>query len=278
MAWKENRMTRNLGQELAGLWFYGGGFRNRVAFDIGLQSMGACVSYIPGELGVNEPLEDIGQYLSNWFTFLVIRAKKHEDLEYLAKTSSIPIINARTNYSHPCEIMGDLQFIRQYRGALEGLKLVFVGEVTNICMSWLEAAVRFPISVTQVAPKGFEAEKELVSRLNAIAVGSITTTNDLEEEIRHADVVYTDCWPKTDDLFEQERIEKLFLPYQITEQHLAGLHKKAVFLPCPPVTRGQEVSADAMESEFCKNFDAKEYLLHAQNAIAEMIVRMNKNN
>ncbi len=275
-AWQENRMPANLMNEQVGLWFYGNGFRNRVAFDIGLQAMGAKVSYIPGELGNHEPLEDIGQYLSNWFTLLVIRAKRQEDLLYLAKTSTIPVINARTNLSHPCEIMGDLQFLRQYRGSLKELKLVFVGEVTNICMSWFEAAVKFPISVVQVAPEGYEADQALLEKLNQNAVGSISTSNALDEVIHQADVIYTDCWPSTDNAEDKEHIRKEFLPYQITKNHLKSLSKQGVFLPCPPVTRGQEVSYDAMESERCKNFQAKNYLLHSQNAIAEMIVHFNK--
>jgi ornithine carbamoyltransferase len=150
-AWRKHEMPKSLLNKQVGLWFYGNGFRNRLAFEIGAGAMGAAVSYIPGELGMNEPLEDIGRYLENWYDLLVIRAWSHEDLAYVAENISIPVINARTNFSHPCEIIGDLQFIRKYRGSLDGLKVVFVGEVTNLCMSWFEAAARFPITVTQTA-------------------------------------------------------------------------------------------------------------------------------
>lgn len=163
-AWREHKMPDSLKNKTVGLWFYGNGFRNRIAFEIGLKSMGASVSYIPGDLGIHEPLEDIGQYLSNWFSLLVIRAKNHKDLLYLSEHSSIPVINARTDFSHPCEIMGDLQYIRTYRGSLDELKVVFVGEVTNLCMSWFEAAVKFPIQVTQVAPIGYEADQDLLQK------------------------------------------------------------------------------------------------------------------
>ncbi|HWQ41964.1 MAG TPA: hypothetical protein VN456_08000, partial [Desulfosporosinus sp.] len=100
-AWRENRMPKSLINKQIGLWFYGNGFRNRLAFEIGAQAMGASVSYIPGELGMNEPLEDIGHYLENWYSSLVIRTKKHEDLICLSENTAISIINARTNYSHP---------------------------------------------------------------------------------------------------------------------------------------------------------------------------------
>jgi ornithine carbamoyltransferase len=275
-AWRDNKMPDSLRNKQVGIWFYGNGFRNRVAFEIGLKSMGASVAYIPGELGVHEPLEDIIQYLCNWFSLLVVRAKNHQDLLYLCNHSCIPVINARTTFSHPCEIMGDLQFIRHYRGSLDGLNVVFVGEVTNICMSWFEAAVRFPIQVTQVAPAGYEAGKDLLKNLGSNTAGKISVSNDLDKSIAAADLIYTDCWPSSDAPKEKERIKNLFLPYQITGKHLSELHSRAMFLPCPPVTRGQEVSADAMNSDKCMNFMAKDFLLHSQNAIAEMLISDNR--
>ena len=85
------------------------------------------------------------------------------------------------------------------------------------------------------------------------------------------DLIYTDCWPKSDNVDNKNKIKELFLPYQIKNEHLLKLNKKAIFLPCPPVTRGEEVSIDAMNSELCLNFAAKEFLLHSQNAIMEIV-------
>ncbi|HEX3047951.1 MAG TPA: ornithine carbamoyltransferase [Bacillota bacterium] len=201
----------------------------------------------------------------------MVRAKKHQDVVYLSDNIRIPVINARTDVSHPCEIMGDLQFIRAYRGSLTDLNVLFVGEVTNVGMSWFEAAVKFPIRVTQIAPPGYEARMELVQKLNSKAVGQISTSNDLDSFLESADLIYTDCWPWADNIEIQEKIKAQFLPYQITGKHLARVKERSIFLPCPPVTRGQEVSHDAMDSKLCLNYQAKEYLLHSQNAILEMI-------
>lgn len=271
IAWKEKSMPQSLANKQIGLWFYGQGFRNRVAFEVGAKSMGASISYIPGELGIHEPLEDIGHYLENWYSMLIIRAKKHSDLLYLSENTTIPVINARTDYSHPCEIMGDLQFIRKYRGAIDDLNVVFVGEVTNLCMSWFEAAVRFPIRVTQVAPVNYLANDEIVDRLNEKAAGKIDTNIELMPVLKGADLIYTDCWPCTNDIETKEIIRKQFLPYQITNECLSKLKVNSMFLPCPPVTRGEEVSSEAMESALCLNYRAKEYLLHSQNSIMEFI-------
>ncbi len=271
-AWRKHEMPKSLLNKQVGLWFYGNGFRNRLAFEIGAGAMGAAVSYIPGELGVNEPLEDIGRYLENWYDMLVIRAKSHEELVYVAENISIPVINARTNYSHPCEIMGDLQFIRKYRGSLDGLKVVFVGEVTNLCMSWFEAAARFPITVTQVAPADYLADSALIERICANGPRTIETCLELETDIEKADLIYTDCWPKSQDAEAAKKIAEQFLPYQINGKLLSKLGRNSMFLPCPPVTRGQEVSDDAMKSELCLNYRDKDYLLHSQNAIMEAVL------
>ncbi len=270
--WEHHQMPQSLANQQVGLWFYGQGFRNRLAFEIGAKSMGAQVSYIPGELGLHEPLEDIGAYLENWYSLLIVRAAHHADLTYLADHTSIPVINARTEISHPCEIMGDLQFIRRHRGTLDGLNVAFVGEVSNLCMSWLEAAVRLPITVTQVAPEDYLAAPALLNGLNAEAQGHISTSPDLAASLKNVDLIYTDCWPKTRDAAAKDHIREQFLPYQITATHLAGLKEASIFLPCPPVTRGEEVSTEAMQSPLCRNHDAKNFLLHVQNAIMEMLV------
>ena len=270
--WQNDKMPQSLKNKKIGLWFFGQGFRNRIAFEIGAKSMGGITTYIPGELGIHEPLEDIGHYLKNWFDFLIIRAKSHEDLIYLKKNVEIPIINARTNFTHPCEIMGDLQFIRKYRGTLENLNMVFVGEVTNLCMSWFEAAVKFPINIIQIAPLDYQADETLIDRLNKHAKGKISVSDNMNLISKNIELLYTDCWPKVDEAGMKKKIKDLFLPFQIKNEHLLKINKKGIFLPCPPVTRGEEVSMEVMKSELCLNYKAKEFLLHSQNAIMEIVL------
>ncbi len=112
--------------------------------------------------------------------------------------------------------------------------------------------------------------------MNRSGLGSINTSTELEPLLCKADLIYTDCWPRSDDNQRTEQIKKQFLIYQITEKHLSMLHRKAMFLPCPPVTRGEEVSPGVMRSELCLSHKAKEYLLHCQNAIMEKIMSEQK--
>jgi ornithine carbamoyltransferase len=265
-AWQTNSMPRSLSNRQIGMSFYGNGFRNRVAFEMGARAMGAEVTYIPGELGIQEPIEDITHYLNNWFSMLVIRCKRHEDIERIALDASMPVINARTNINHPCEIIGDLQYIYGKRGSIGPLRVVFVGEVTNLCMSWFEAAKVLPIEVTQIAPVEYSASPEFVDKWNVGSVGRIMTSSTMSDVHSDIDVLYTDCWPKDR---EKSRIRELFIPYQITGDVVRKICPNGFFMPCPPVTRGEEITEDSLASHLFCDYQAKNCLLHAQNAIME---------
>lgn len=269
--WRNGEMPKTLAGKRIALWFHGNGFRNRLAFELGAKAMGATVAYVPGELGEQEPIEDVVGYLENWFSMLVVRAKRHKDLLEVATRSNIPVINARTDKGHPCEILGDLMYMRERRQSLDGLKVVFIGEPTNLCMSWLEAGAVLPINVVQVCPEGYEVAPEVLANLRDGAAGAIRVSHDLDEALVNVDVIYTDCWPQPATDQEAPAIREKFLPYQITQRHLTMLTEHGVFLPCPPVTRGQEVSEEAMMSGRCENHAAKACLLHVQNAIMEAV-------
>ena len=185
----------------------------------------------------------------------------------LAQSTRVPVVNARTSFNHPCEILGDLAYVRQQRGSLERLRVAFIGEATNIGHSWFEAAARFPIHVVQVCPKGYEVKKEFLQKIAQEANGEVAVSHDLPSAVADADVIYTDCWPARDTDEDHRRVSDLFRQYQVTERVLMASSRKVIFLPCPPVHRGEEVSEGAMNSPACRVYEAKEYLLHAQNAL-----------
>jgi ornithine carbamoyltransferase len=254
------------------LSFEDDGFRNRVAFELGVRSMGGEAIYVPGRLGQREPAGDIARYLSNWFDAVVIRTPEYKIIEEFAQAAGVPVINARTRHNHPCEILGDLAFVRKKRGELAGLKVVFVGEATNLCHSWFEAGTSLPIEVVQVCPPGYEINSAYLSTLQKRAQGNLRVSHELVEEVKRADVVYTDCWPQDDNRDGAKTVLRAFGPFQLTAGLLDEAPKECLFLPCPPVTRGQEVSVDAMTSRKCVVYEAKEFLLHAQNALLATII------
>jgi ornithine carbamoyltransferase len=259
---------RTLADRRVGFIWDGEGFRNRAAFELGVQLLAGHGVSIPGRLGEREPVEDLARYLDNWFDALVIRTPSFPTLSQFAQAATAPVINARTRHNHPCEILGDLAFVHAIRGHLQDLRVVFVGEASNLCHSWCEAAAVLPIHLTQVCPPGFGVRPAWLASLTPSPAGQVEQTHDLAA-VRCADVVYTDCWPSRAGEEEDQHIRRLFGPLQITAEVLACAPAQALFLPCPPVTRGEEVSADAMQAAKCRVYEAKQWLLHAQNALLE---------
>jgi ornithine carbamoyltransferase len=217
--------------------------------------------------GRENPVEDVTRYLDNWFNLAIVRTRDFEVLTLVANSARIPVVNALTDHNHPCEVLSDLAFIRATRGTLDGLRVVFVGAASNLAHSWFEAAIVLPISVTQVSPQGFEVDLEWWQGLNTDPRGAVELADDLQAAVQKADVIYTDCWPRGADPEEEMDIVRSFGPLQVTPDLLDRSPTDTLFLPCPPVTRGQEVSATAMVHAKCRVYEAKEWLLYAKEAL-----------
>lgn len=255
--WSERRMPQSLAGKRIALVVNDGGWRNTTAFDLGIQSMGGLCVHAPMRLDQRESVGDLAHYLDNWIDAVVGRVPELATLRALAEAAEAPIINARTQQNHPCEALGDLAFYWHRHGGIDGIKVAVVAPQANILGSWIEAARVLPLEVVQVYP-----EKWHVKRGTS---GAFRTSTDLGE-LRDADIVVTDCWPEGGHPDELNG-------YRITAALLDELDRDLEFLPCPPVTRGQEVSADAMLHGNCRVIEAKAFLLHAQNAALEWAFR-----
>ena len=233
------------------------GWRNPTALALGIAEMGGtCVTVTAGLEG-GETLEDLAAYMDNWFDLLAVRTPSIQKLRRFANALEIPILNLRTNDNHPCEVLGDLAFTLSQRGSWDELNIAVVGPAGNIARSWMEAAVVLPINITQITPLefGFSSE-ELPVRMQV--------STDLRM-IEEADLIITDCWPKGLSVDQKEKFER----FRITSDMLDRARPDVLFIPCPPVTRGEEVSVGAMRHPRCLATMAKAYLMHAQNAYLE---------
>lgn len=178
-------------------------------------------------------------------------------MKAVAAASPVPVINARTRSNHPCETLGDLAYIKSRRGSIDGLKVVGVAADANILRSWAEASIVLPIEVVQVYPERWHICDA------ALFNGRFRVSSDMGE-LSDADIVITDSWPG-------DGPSDALVSYRIGTDVLDRLREDAIFLPCPPVTRGQEVTAAAMEHPRCLSRAAKTFLLHAQNALMEWV-------
>jgi ornithine carbamoyltransferase len=256
-AWRERRMPQSLEGRRIALIVDDGGWRNTTAFDLGIQAMGGICTHVPASLGGREAVADLAGYLDNWFDMIVIRTPDLASLRELAANARAPVINARTRSNHPCETLGDLAYVGSRRGSIEGLKIVGVAPDANILRSWAEASISLPIEVVQVYPDVWHVNDPALLNPN------FRLSTDMRE-LEDAEVIFTDSWPS--GVAEGEVAD-----YRISAEVLDRCCPDAIFIPCPPVARGLEVTADAMAHPACQSTAAKAFLLHAQNALMEWI-------
>jgi len=257
-AWADRQMPQSLPGKRFALIADDGGWRNTTAFALGIQAMGGTCVQVPISFNKSETTADLAGYLDNWFDVVIVRTKELSTLRELATVARTPIVNARTRSNHPCETLGDLAYIHSQGRSIDGLKIVGVAPDANILRSWVEASISLPIKVTQVYPEAWHVKDPVL--LNA----NFATSTDMRD-LADADVILTDCWPTG---AEPSRLAN----FQITASILDKVRPDAIFLPCPPVARGKEVSDDAMTHARCQSRAAKAFLLHAQNALLEWIV------
>ncbi len=229
--WSKGTMPQLLKGKRIGLIVDDTGWRNTAAFDLGIQAMGGVCVTVPISFNGREEIADLAGYLDNWFDLVIIRTKELSTLRVLAGEMRASVINARTKSNHPCETLGDLAHIKSLRGRVDGLKIVGVAPDANILRSWVEASISLPIQVTQVYPEQWHVTDAALINPNFRASSDMA-------ELLDADVVITDSWPAGSDHIPIE--------YRISASLLDRMQPEVIFLPCPPVARGQEVTADAM--------------------------------
>jgi ornithine carbamoyltransferase len=234
-------------------------WRNPTALAIGVAAMGGTCVSVSARLEGAELVDDLAGYMDNWFDLMAVRTPRLSKLKSFADALKVPAMNLRTHDNHPCEVLGDLAYVKSVRGSVKGLQVAMVGPAGNIASSWFEAADVLGINVVQVTPQGFEASEQ--------ARGSCDVTDDIRL-IEGADIIVTDCWPSDLDAVGMDAFEKC----RIDVADLDRCKQGTLFVPCPPVTRGKEVSAAAMQHPSCVAVPAKAFLLHAQNAYVESAV------
>jgi ornithine carbamoyltransferase len=253
--------------------------RTRVTFDVGIQQLGGFSLYLsPAEinLGKRESVYDVAKNLERMVQGIMLRTFDHEVVVQMALHASIPVINGLTNYSHPCQAMADYFTVWEAKGHLDGLKVAFVGDGNNVARSLMFAGVQLGAHVWQAAPPGYELDAESVRwarERGAETGGTCTITNDPEEAVSDADVVYTDVWASMGQEAEAEQRKHNFLPYQVDTTLFNRAKCDAIFLHCLPAHRGEEVTNDVIDSPRSLVFQQAENRLHSQKAIMLELMR-----
>jgi ornithine carbamoyltransferase len=243
--------------------------RTRVTFEVGMTQLGGYAVYLTPtdiRLGQRESVADIARNLERWVDVIMARTFSHDTLVELARHAGVPVINALSDRSHPCQVLSDCFTVLEHRASLEGLRIAFLGDGNNVVNSWVEAAARFGFHFLLACPRGYEPDAETVEQARA-AGASVTITEQPAEAAAGADVLYTDVWTSMGQEGESAARKRVFQPYQLNEQMLALAKPRALVMHCLPAHRGEEITSTVMDGPQSIVFDQAENRLHVQKGI-----------
>ncbi|MGB1867007.1 MAG: ornithine carbamoyltransferase [Candidatus Puniceispirillaceae bacterium] len=241
--------------------------RTRVSFEVGIVQLGGTPLVLSAQdlqLGRGETIEDTARVLSRYVDAIMIRCFDHDTALSLAEHATVPVINALTNRSHPCQLMADLQTMIEYHGPLAGQTVAWLGDGNNVASSWVEAAALFGFQLRMACPHGYAPPAELLAWARAKG-GNIILTEDVAEAVDQVQSVVTDVWVSMGQ--EGGSQQQDLAAYQVNEEVMKQAAGDAIFMHCLPAKRGLEVSAAVIDGPQSAVFDEAENRLHAQKAI-----------
>lgn len=268
---KEGAIYEPLKNQTLAMIFSKSSTRTRVSFEVGMRQLGgASINLTPSDtqMGRGEPVEDTARVISSMVNAVMIRTDQHNYLERFADYSQVPVINGLTDDFHPCQLLADLQTLRELRGDLTGLKVAWVGDGNNVCHSWMNAARLFNLKLSIATPLGYQPNEQ-ITQLNQ---QHLKLGNDPQAAVHNADVVVTDTWASMGQEEQKQSREKAFDGFCVDDNLMALADGNAVFMHCLPAYRGLEVSASVIDGKQSVVFQQAENRLHAQKALLELLL------
>ena len=252
--------------------------RTRISFAVAIHELGAMPLVLETtnmQLMRGETVPDTARVMGRYVHGIVARVFAQKTLEELAAYSGVPVVNALSDFSHPCQALGDFLTMKEKKGRLDGLKLAYLGDGNNVANSLLFGGSILGVNVTVASPKGFEPMKEVVDKAMEFANESgakIEITNDPVEAAKDADVLYTDVWASMGKEEEHDKRVAVMKPYQINETILTHAKKDVIVMHCLPAHRGEEITDEVLDGPHSVVFDQAENRLHIQKAILSLLI------
>jgi len=247
--------------------------RTRVSFEVGMFQLGGYSLYLaPNEinLGIRESIADVAKTLSRYIDGIVIRTFEHKNCLELAKEATVPVINGLSDFSHPCQALADLYTVKEKLKALKGLTLAYVGDGNNVCNSLLFICAKLGVNMNVGCPVGYEPSAAVFKDAKAAAeagAAKINLFNDASSAVKGADVVYTDVWASMGQEDEAAKRKEAFKDFQVNQELVKLAKPKALIMHCLPAHRGEEITADVLDSQNAVVFDEAENRMHVQKAV-----------
>lgn len=268
------RHDRLAGKTLA-MIFAKNSTRTRASFETGMFQLGGHAMYLTTadtQIGRGEPIQDTARTLSRYCDGIMIRTYKQEELEALASHATVPVINGMTDFSHPCQILGDLMTLRERDPILEDQHLCFVGDGNNVCSSLIVGCLKVGMRVSVACPQGYEPPQEILDFAKAYG-DRFRLMWDPAEAVVGATAVYTDVWTSMGQEAQQETRTSVFSgTYQVNDELLKKAAPGCLVLHCLPARRGLEITDSVFEAHADEIFEEAENRLHAQKAVLTLLM------
>ena len=252
-----------------GMIFQKSSTRTRVSFEVGMHDLGGQALFLSSRdllIGRGEPVQDTARVLSRYLDGIMIRTYAQSEVEDLAKYGSVPVVNALTDYCHPCQVLADLMTIREFKGSFNGLKACFIGDGNNMANSIIVGCLKLGMKMSIASPKGYEI-CEHIQEFAKQYPGMFEMTNDPFQAAKDADVIFTDVYASMGQEAEAKVRLEAFKGFQVNKELMAVAHEDCMVQHCLPAHREEEITNEIFEAHADEIFEEAENRLHAQKAV-----------
>jgi ornithine carbamoyltransferase len=268
---KQGNITpKPLAGKTVGCIFHKPSLRTRISFEVGANELGGNSLYITDkeiELGVRESIYDVAKVMSRFVGMIVIRTFDHANVEQLAKHADVPVINALTDLTHPCQVMGDIYTYWEKTGKFEDITVAFLGDGNNVFNSFLNLACLFKMNLRLGTSPQTMPDKAMLDKAKKAGISVLEIHHDPKDAVRDADIIYTDVWASMGQKHLAEEKAKLLKDFQVNAELISHASPEVQVMHCLPANRGQEITDEVIDGPHSVVFDEAENRLHIQKAI-----------
>jgi ornithine carbamoyltransferase len=276
-SYRRNEADHCLAGKTLGMIFEKSSMRTRVSFEAAMTQLGGHAIYLTKQdinLGVRESVKDVAAVLSRYVDCITIRTYAHETVVELANSSSVPVINALSDYTHPCQALADLYTIKEKKGGLENIKLAYIGDGNNVARSLAFLCAKLNVSYQIATPENYELSAEFLEEAGGIATTGtcIEQYREPKKVVRNADIIYTDTWVSMGKEKEVVTRRNDFKGYQVNSKLVSFARKDVFVMHCLPAHRGEEITDDVIDGPNSIVYDQAENRLHIQKALLKLLI------
>ena len=265
-----NVAPKPLAGKTVGCIFHKPSLRTRISFEVGANELGGNSLYITDkeiELGVRESIYDVAKVMSRFVGMIVIRTFDHANVEQLAEHAEVPVINALTDLTHPCQVMGDIYTYWEKTGKFEDITIAFLGDGNNVFNSFLNLACLFKLNLRLGTSPETLPDKAMLDKAEKAGISTVEIHHDPKDAVRDADIIYTDVWASMGQKHLAEEKAKLLKDFQVNAELISHASHDVQVMHCLPANRGQEITDEVIDGPHSVVFDEAENRLHIQKAI-----------